>query len=50
MKAVLDAIGFPVTVQWRKESRRGTLSLKFFSLNDLDDLGKRLGYESDENY
>lgn len=45
-----EAIGFPVTVRWRKESRTGTLSLKFFSLNDLDDLGKRLGYESDETY
>ena len=45
-----EAIGYPVGVKWIKESNRGTLSIKFFSLNDLDELARRLGYRPNDGY
>tara|TARA_R110001592_G_scaffold316364_1_gene592787 strand:- start:26899 stop:27450 length:552 start_codon:yes stop_codon:yes gene_type:complete len=43
-----EAIGYPVGVKWLKESGKGTISIKFFSLNDLDELARRLGYDTND--
>ncbi|EIF42843.1 hypothetical protein DOK_11701 [gamma proteobacterium BDW918] len=39
-----EAVGFPVKVRWDKSTRRGSLTLQLYSLDDLDEVGRRLGY------
>jgi ParB family chromosome partitioning protein len=43
-----EAIGYPITIKWSRDKRVGSLSIRFFSLDNLDDLGKRLGYQPDD--
>ncbi len=39
-----DAIGFPVSIRWNKTAGKGDLSLRLYSLDDLEEIGRKLGY------
>jgi ParB family chromosome partitioning protein len=45
-----EVIGRPVEVSFHGSKKKGRLVLDFFSLDDLDDLAKALGYDPSDDY
>ncbi len=45
-----ESIGRPVTLEYDSDKQTGTLSLRFFSLDDLDLLARRLGFDPSEHF
>ncbi|POP51576.1 transcriptional regulator [Zhongshania marina] len=45
-RAMSESVGYPVSIRWRRGERKGLLSVQFYSLDDLDALGKKLGYNA----
>jgi ParB family chromosome partitioning protein len=47
-QAMGESIGYPIRVKWSRGERKGLLSVEFYSLDDLDALGRKLGYKGRE--
>lgn len=45
-----EVIGRPVSIQYNKAKRSGRLTLSFFTLDDLDDVSKHLGFDAAEHF
>jgi ParB family chromosome partitioning protein len=42
-----EVLGRNIRIQYKKATQTGTLTLDFFTLDDLDDVAKKLGYAPD---
>lgn len=47
-RSMSEKVGYPITIKWSREKSIGALSIKFFSLDNLDDLSRRLGFKPDD--
>ncbi len=45
-----EVIGRPVSVDYDATKQSGALTVKFFSLDELDDLSKQLGFASEDHF
>ena len=45
-----EVIGRPISIEYDSTKKNGSLNLKFFSLEELDDLSKQLGFNADDHF